>query len=75
MQASISVSGVDSGLRNFHQLSILIVITVVSGSPIRSADIAELIFASTGHMVAPLIFLNHKPTFLALSVVQIILKK
>jgi hypothetical protein len=49
--------------------------SVVFALPGGSADIAKLIFAPAGHMVASLVLLYNKAAFLALSVVQIILKK
>ena len=44
-------------------------------SPSRTANVAELITASTGHVVAALILLNHELALLALAVVKVILKK
>jgi hypothetical protein len=50
-------------------------ISVVLAIPGFPTDIAKLVLAPTGHMVAPLVLLNHEATLLALPVVQVILKK
>jgi hypothetical protein len=64
-----------SRLRHFLELSVLVMIPIVGGRPRSSADIAELMLASTGHVIAPLVFLDHEPAFLTLPIVQVVLKK
>ena len=49
-------------------------IVVVDIGPVIAADVAKLVFASAGHLVAALVLLNDKLAFFALSVVQILLK-
>jgi hypothetical protein len=50
-------------------------VTVVGRSPVRSADIAELITTAASHVVATLILLNHKFATFALSVVEVVLEE
>ena len=56
-------------------MAVLIVLVVVWGRPIGAADVAELIGASAGHMVAPLILLNHELALAALAIVKVPLKE
>ncbi len=58
-----------------YDVSILIVLTVMLRRPIRTTDVAKLIVAAAGHMVAPLILLNYNLAFFALPIVQLLLKK
>ena len=50
-------------------------VAVVGTGPGSPADVAELVLAPTGHVVAALVLLNDEAALLALSVVQIVLKK
>lgn len=45
------------------------------GIPVLSTDIAKLMFAPAGHMVASLIFFDDHFAFFALSIVKIAFKK
>ena len=47
----------------------------MSRGPYRTADIAELITTSTGHVIAALILLNHEFALFALAVVKVVLKE
>ena len=48
---------------------------VVRRRPVCAADVAELIGASAGHMVAALILLNHELALAALAIVKVQLKE
>ena len=63
------------GVRVDYQPSILIVFIVVWRGPILSTDVAELIVAAAGHMVAALVLLNDKLAFFALTIVQLLLEE
>jgi uncharacterized protein YaiE (UPF0345 family) len=56
-------------LRN--QSSVFIVGSVVSCGPVFSADVAELMTAITGHVVAPLVSFNNCQTFTAAFVFKV----
>jgi hypothetical protein len=58
-----------------ERTSVLVVRTVVALLPILAADIAEFVLATTSHMVAPLIILNHHPVLGAPSILQVLFQK
>lgn len=41
--------------------------------PVSSTDIAKLMIATTGHMIASLVFLDDDPAFSAFTIMQILL--
>jgi hypothetical protein len=62
-------------LNHYNQITVLVVVTVVSSLPICTTDIAELIATTAGHVVTPLILLNHNFALFALTIVQVVLEK
>jgi hypothetical protein len=60
---------------HYDKITILVMIPIMGWSPSRTANVAELITASTGHVVAALILLNHELALFALAVVKVVLKE
>ncbi len=50
-------------------------LVVMLGRPILPTDVAELIVAAAGHMVAALVLLNHSFALFALTIVQLLLEE
>ena len=60
---------------SLNQVTVLIVVSVVYRFPISSADVAKLVAAAAGHVVATLVLLDNKPTSFASTVMQVLLEK
>jgi hypothetical protein len=50
-------------------------VTIMCRVPNCTTDVTELVSATAGHVVAALIFLNDKPTFFTLTVMQVVLEE
>jgi hypothetical protein len=50
-------------------------VAVMCRVPNCTADVAKLVSATAGHVIAALIFLNYKPTFFTLAVMQVVLEE
>ena len=57
------------------EIAVLIVVTIMSRCPDRSANIAKLISTPTSHVVASLVLFNYELALYTLPIVQITLEK
>jgi hypothetical protein len=59
----------------FDDPPVLVVFAIVYGGPLLPADVAELVLAPAGHVVAALVLFDDELALLALPVVQVALEK